>query len=129
MRGLHFQSAPHAEEKIVTCTQGAIFDVIVDLRPDSETFARHFAQELSPDNGLGMYIPKGFAHGFQTLRDESIVSYAISEPYVPGASAGVRWDDPAIGIAWPLAPAVLSERDATLPTVESWLRLVRDRSS
>jgi dTDP-4-dehydrorhamnose 3,5-epimerase len=128
VRGLHFQQDPHGEEKIVSCTRGAILDVIVDLRPGSPTFARHVARELTPDNGLALYVPKGFAHGFQTLEDASTVAYAISEAYVASASAGVRWDDPAIGVAWPLEVTVISDRDRGLPTVAEWHRRARGES-
>jgi dTDP-4-dehydrorhamnose 3,5-epimerase len=122
LRGLHFQSAPHEEEKIVSCTSGAIVDVIVDLRRDSPTFARSFMQELTPENALAVYVPKGFAHGFQTMADNSTVSYVMSEFYVPQAASGVRWDDPDVGIPWPDRQPVISERDAGWPTVSEWLR-------
>lgn len=117
LRGLHFQRAPHAETKLVRCVTGAIFDVIVDLRPDSLTFRRHVAVELSSDNGRSLYIPAGFAHGFQALTDDATVYYQISDFYVPELSGGVRWDDPAFGIAWPFPPAMLSEKDRALPTL------------
>ncbi len=122
LRGLHFQADPHAEAKIVSCTRGAIVDVIVDLRPDSPTFGRYFAQELTPDCFLALYVPKGFGHGFQTLVAESTVSYLISESYRPEAAAGVRWDDPDLGISWPVAEPFMSDRDTKLPTVSEWLR-------
>ena len=122
LRGLHFQSDPHAEEKMVACSQGAVFDVMVDLRRGSETFMQYVGQELTPDNGLALYIPKGFAHGFVTLEDRSIVTYSISVPYVPSASAGVRWNDPAIGVRWPIDASVISDRDRALPSVAEWLR-------
>jgi dTDP-4-dehydrorhamnose 3,5-epimerase len=116
LRGLHFQTAPHEEVKLVRCTQGAIFDVIVDLRPGSETEAEWLGVELSAATGTALYIPKGFAHGFQTLVDEVEVFYMMSDPYVPEASSGVRWDDPAFGIEWPHAVArTISERDLAWP--------------
>jgi dTDP-4-dehydrorhamnose 3,5-epimerase len=121
LRGLHFQSEPHAEDKIVSCTRGAIFDVMVDLRPGSPTFGKHFGQELTPENGLALYIPKGFAHGFQTLLADSTVSYLMSEFYVREAASGVRWDDPDLAIPWPLIERVMSDRDAAWPTVSQWL--------
>lgn len=116
LRGLHFQAAPHAEEKLVRVTMGAIFDVIVDLRDGSPTYGRWIGQELSADNRRMFYIPKGFAHGFQTLQDKSEVFYQISTFYEPASARGVRWNDPAIGIDWPdAANAIISERDRTLP--------------
>ena len=113
LRGMHFQSAPHAEAKLVRCTRGAIYDVIVDLRPDSPTYKRWSAAELTPDNDLMLYVPEGFAHGFQTLRDGSEVFYQMSAPYARDSAAGVRWDDPAFGIDWPLPNPILSDRDRT----------------
>jgi dTDP-4-dehydrorhamnose 3,5-epimerase len=116
LRGLHFQLPPHQEAKLVRCTRGAIFDVIVDLRPGSATHAAWFGAELSDEAGTAMYVPEGFAHGFQTLTANADVLYMISEPYVPAASVGVRWDDPAFGIEWPEAAArTISERDRRWP--------------
>jgi dTDP-4-dehydrorhamnose 3,5-epimerase len=118
LRGLHYQAAPHGEAKLVRCTRGAIYDVAVDLRPDSPSYRRWTGAELSADNGRALFIPAGCAHGFQTLVDASEVLYQISTAYVPEAARGVRWDDPAFGIAWPPAPAhgrILSERDASYP--------------
>lgn len=116
LRGLHFQAAPHAEEKLVRVTMGAIFDVIVDLRDGSPTYGRWIGQELSAENRRMFYIPKGFAHGFQTLQDKSEVFYQISTFYQPASARGVRWNDPAIGIDWPdAANAIISERDRALP--------------
>lgn len=115
LRGLHYQSPPHDEVKLVRCIAGAIFDVIVDLRPASPTYRRWLGLELSAANGHQLYIPKGFAHGHQTLADEASVFYLISSPYVPAAAAGVRHDDPALAIQWPLPPSVISERDRTWP--------------
>jgi dTDP-4-dehydrorhamnose 3,5-epimerase len=120
LRGMHYQADPHGEDKLVRCTRGAIFDVAVDLRPGSPTLHRWFGTELSEENGLALYIPAGLAHGFQTLRDDTEVLYAMSTPYVPGAGRGVRWDDPAFGIAWPDPPPGgrrMAERDATYPDV------------
>ena len=120
LRGMHFQAAPHGEAKIVRATRGAIFDVAVDLREGSPTRHRWFGLELSAANGRSLYIPDGFAHGFQTLEDDSEVAYLMSVAYVPGAGRGVRWDDPAFGIEWPAAPPggrTMSERDATYPDV------------
>jgi len=120
LRGLHFQADPHGEDKLVRCTRGAIFDVAVDLRPGFPTRHRWFGVELTEENGVALWIPKGFAHGFQTLVDDTEVLYAMSTPYVPGAGRGVRWDDPAFAIEWPKPPAggrTMSERDATYPDV------------
>jgi dTDP-4-dehydrorhamnose 3,5-epimerase len=111
LRGMHFQTEPHAEIKVVSCIRGAIMDTIIDLRPHSPNYRRWAAYELTDSNNRQLYIPKGFAHGFQTLRDDTIVSYLISEFYHPQASTGVRFDDPAFGIDWPAKPAVLSEKD------------------
>lgn len=117
LRGLHFQEAPSEEVKVVRCVAGAIWDVAVDLRPQSPSYLRWTAIELSAENIRQLYIPKGFAHGFLSLRDETTVSYLISAPYDAARSAGIRYDDPAIGIRWPAMPSVLSERDRNLPLV------------
>jgi dTDP-4-dehydrorhamnose 3,5-epimerase len=115
LRGMHFQRAPHAETKLVRCTRGAIWDVAVDLRPDSPTFRKWAGAELTADNRLALAIPEGCAHGFITLSDDSEVFYQISAGYVAEAAAGVRWDDPAFGITWPTSVAVISQRDANYP--------------
>jgi dTDP-4-dehydrorhamnose 3,5-epimerase len=112
LRGLHWQAEPHGEEKLVRCTSGAIFDVIVDLRPESPTLRRWFGLELDAVNRRALYIPKGCAHGFISLSDASEVLYMISAVYEPTAARGLRWNDPALGIVWPIAPTVISERDA-----------------
>jgi dTDP-4-dehydrorhamnose 3,5-epimerase len=119
LRGLHFQVAPHAEEKLVRCTGGAVFDVIADLRPESPTHRQWFGTELTVANHRSLYIPKGFAHGFISLADDSEVLYMISVPYAPGYAAGLRWNDPALGIRWPLMPTVISPRDAEYPLLAS----------
>lgn len=111
IRGMHFQTAPATEVKVVSCQHGAIYDVIIDLRPQSPTFGKWQGFELSDSNRNRLYIPKGFAHGFQTLSDDAEVNYLISEFYTPAAASGVRYDDPAFQIQWPLAPTVISERD------------------
>ncbi len=113
LRGLHYQQAPHSEVKVVSCLSGAIHDVIVDLRPDSVTFGTWEAFALTEENQRQIYIPAGFAHGFQSLTDDAEVGYLISEFYVPAASTGLAHDDPSLGIAWPLPVAVISERDRT----------------
>lgn len=118
-RGLHFQRPPHAEIKIVRCTRGAIFDVIVDIRPDSPTFRQWQGVELTADNRRAFYIPKGCAHGFQTLANETEISYVISTFYVPQASAGYRYNDPAFGITWPLPVTIISENDLRWPDFEA----------
>ncbi len=121
LRGLHLQRDPHGESKLVRCTRGAIFDVAVDLRPGSPTLHSWFATELSADNGSALLIARGFAHGFQTLVDDSEVLYAMDAPYAGEAATGVRWDDPAFAIDWPAPPAdgrTMSERDAAYPDVE-----------
>ncbi|HVR95512.1 MAG TPA: dTDP-4-dehydrorhamnose 3,5-epimerase [Thermoanaerobaculia bacterium] len=119
VRGLHFQAAPRAEDKLVRCTRGAIFDAIVDLRPGSATFGQHFTVVLTAEAGNQLYIPKGMAHGFQTQEDATEVSYQISEVYSPEHARGYRWDDPAFGIAWPLPVSVISEKDRNLPLFAS----------
>ena len=115
LRGLHFQTAPHEEVKLVRVTRGAVWDVIVDLRTDSPTFKQHFSIVLSAERGNQLYIPKGMAHGFQTLEDATEVFYQISEPYAAEAARGYRWDDPAFAIPWPEPVTVISERDRGLP--------------
>lgn len=115
IRGLHFQARPHAEAKLVRCLRGAIHDVIVDLRPGSPSYLRHAAVELTDRNRHALYVPEGVAHGFQTLADDAEVLYQISAPYVPEAASGVRWDDPAFGIRWPVLPPILLDRDAGYP--------------
>lgn len=115
LRGMHYQIAPHREVKLVRCTRGAIFDVIVDLRPSSPTFRSWFGVELSADNYRMLYVPKSFAHGYQTLTDDAEVYYQVSEYYHPESERGVRWDDPAFGIEWPLAVTEISEKDKNHP--------------
>ena len=111
LRGMHFQLEPHAEVKLVTCSRGAIYDVILDLRSGSPTFGRWHAVELSATNRRLLYVPKGFAHGFQTLEDGSEVLYHLSATYHPELARGVRWNDPAFAIPWPLEVTVVSQRD------------------
>lgn len=115
LRGLHFQAPPAAETKIVRCTRGVAFDVIVDLRAGSATYGKWYGEELSADNRVMLYVPKGFAHGFQTLRDETEIDYEITPAYVPDAARGVRFDDPTLAIGWPLVDVVVSSRDRELP--------------
>jgi dTDP-4-dehydrorhamnose 3,5-epimerase len=111
VRGMHFQAAPHAESKLVRCTRGALLDVVLDLRHDSPAYRRHVAVELTAENRLAVWVPPGCAHGYQTLADDTEASYQISTPHAPEAARGVRWDDPAFGIGWPLPVAVISARD------------------
>jgi dTDP-4-dehydrorhamnose 3,5-epimerase len=115
LRGMHYQAAPHGECKLVRCTRGSIYDVIIDLRRDSPTYCGWFAVELTVDNRRALYIPEGLAHGFQTLEDASEVLYQMSERYAPSHARGVRWDDPAFGIRWPDAKRTMSEKDASYP--------------
>jgi dTDP-4-dehydrorhamnose 3,5-epimerase len=115
LRGMHYQAEPDGEAKLVRCTRGAIFDVIVDLRPGSDTQRKWFGAELTADNRRMLYVPVGFAHGFQTLVDESEVHYQMSHHYVPGQARGVRFDDPAFGIEWPRPDPIVSDRDRQFP--------------
>jgi dTDP-4-dehydrorhamnose 3,5-epimerase len=115
VRGMHFSVAPYAETKLFRCTAGAIYDVIVDLRPDSATYLDAIGIELSAGNRHALYIPTGFAHGFQTLKDETEVLYLIDTPYVASAARGIRWNDPAIKIDWPEPITMISERDRQFP--------------
>ena len=117
LRGLHFQRAPWGEAKLVRCVRGAIWDVIVDLRPESATFGRHYAVEISAENRDALYVPKAFAHGFQTLADDCEVYYQMSSHHVPEAAAGIRAEDPALGIKWPLPVTQISDKDCVLPTL------------
>jgi dTDP-4-dehydrorhamnose 3,5-epimerase len=115
VRGMHYQLAPHSETKLVRCVKGAIWDAIIDIRPDSPTYCRWQGFELSGANGDQLYIPAGFAHGFQTLCDDAVVNYLISMPYDPGSARGIRYNDPKFGISWPLPVTVISERDSQWP--------------
>lgn len=116
LRGLHYQAEPHGEAKLVRCSRGAIFDVVVDLRPESPTYCAWFGADLSAANGVMLFVPAGLAHGFQTLADGSEVTYQMSAAYSPEHARGVRWNDPAFGIQWPAGGArTLSERDRTYP--------------
>lgn len=115
LRGMHYQEAPHGQVKVVRCTRGAIFDVIIDLRPSSPTFKQWVGTELSAENHHALYIPKDFAHGFQTLTEDSEVLYQMSDPYVPGSGRGVRWNDSAFGIQWPDGDRIIIERDNEYP--------------
>jgi dTDP-4-dehydrorhamnose 3,5-epimerase len=115
LRGMHYQAPPYEEAKLIRCTRGAIFDVIVDLRPQSPSFKHWVGLELTADNRRMLYIPEGFAHGFQTLADETEIFYQMSQFYAPEYASGVRWDDPALHIAWPTDERTISERDRSYP--------------
>ena len=119
LRGMHYQAAPHEEEKLVRCTSGAIFDVIVDIREGSATRHRWLGIELTARNRRAVFVPKGFAHGFISLTVGSEVLYMISEPHAPAFGRGIRWNDPVLGIEWPLAPTVMSARDAHYPSLDA----------
>ena len=118
LRGMHFQVPPAGEAKFVRCVQGAILDVIVDLRPDSPTYLRHISVELTAANRRALYIPPLFAHGYQALADESEVLYQVSEFYTPSAERSLRFDDPLLGISWPREVTVISEKDCNAPGVK-----------
>ena len=115
LRGMHFQIAPHQEAKLVRCTQGAIHDVIIDIRPDSPTYLKHFAIDLTANENNALYVPEGFAHGFLTLEPETYVFYQMSEFYAPGYGRGFRWNDPTFNIEWHGDVNMISERDASYP--------------
>ena len=111
LRGMHYQLAPNAETKLVRCIRGALWDAIIDLRPESDTFRQYFGVELSAENRRMLYVPKGFAHGFITLEDHTEAFYFVDEPYAPDSERGIRWNDPQFGIEWPAKPVVLSDKD------------------
>lgn len=115
LRGLHYQLAPKAENKLVRCIRGALYDVILDLRTDSPTFGKSFGAELSSDNRKMMFVPEGFAHGFITLEKDTEILYCVSEFYSKELERGIRWDDPKFHIQWPILPIVMSERDKNFP--------------
>ena len=115
LRGMHYQAAPFAEAKLVRCTSGSIHDVIIDLRPASPTFKQYFAVELSAENRRMLYIPEAFAHGFQTLQDDTEVFYQMAQPYSAEHARGVRWNDPAFGIEWPEGERIIIDRDQNYP--------------
>ncbi|MFQ5450567.1 MAG: dTDP-4-dehydrorhamnose 3,5-epimerase [Nitrospinaceae bacterium] len=116
LRGMHYQAAPHQEIKLMRCIRGALYDVIIDVRPQSPTYKQTFGVELTADNRKMLYVPKGFAHGFQTLADHTEAFYLVSEFYAPGSERGIRWNDPAFGIQWPRTDGmVVSEKDRNWP--------------
>jgi dTDP-4-dehydrorhamnose 3,5-epimerase len=118
IRGMHYQVRPYSEIKLIRCIRGAVYDVIIDLRENSKTFLRHFAVELSEENKKMIYVPEGFAHGFQTLRDDSQLVYHHTEYFNPKADAGLNYNDPAFGIQWPLAVSIMSEKDKNLSLIK-----------
>jgi dTDP-4-dehydrorhamnose 3,5-epimerase len=126
IRGMHFQMKPHEQAKLVRCTRGAIYDVAVDLRVDSPTRYQWVSVELSADNHKMLYLPEGCAHGYQTLEDNSESFYQMSVPYHPESLAGVRWDDPAFGIKWPLPVSLIIERDANYPLIQESPEVARE---
>lgn len=119
VRGMHFQREPHGEIKLIRCTRGAILDIVVDVRKGSATYLKAFEIELSDSNGRQFYVPEGFAHGYQTLTDHTEVLYLMSSVQVPSAASGIRWDDPALSIRWPLPISMISERDRAWPLLGS----------
>jgi dTDP-4-dehydrorhamnose 3,5-epimerase len=120
LRGLHFQAFPHEEAKLIRCTRGSVYDVAIDIRPNSRTYLKWFAAELNSENRRMMFIPRGFAHGFQTLVDESEVFYLMSEFYHPESGRGLCWDDPVLGITWPLTDPIISDKDRSYSPVSNW---------
>jgi dTDP-4-dehydrorhamnose 3,5-epimerase len=123
VRGMHFQIPPAAETKLVRCTRGAILDIIVDLRPESPTHMQHIEVELNEDNHRALYVPERFAHGYQALADKTETSYQVGEFYSPPNERALRWDDPLLGLSWPLPMTVISDKDKNAPLLETW----RDR--
>ena len=115
LRGMHFQYPPAAESKLVRCTRGAIYDIIVDLRPESPTYLQHIGVELNEDNQRALYVPERFAHGYQTLTDKTDTSYLVGEFYTPEAEGGLLYDDPSLNLSWPLPVSVVSDKDQKFP--------------
>ncbi len=127
IRGMHFQSPPAAETKLVRCTRGAILDIIVDLRPESPTFLQHIAVDLTADNQRALYVPERFAHGYQALESDTDTSYMVGEFYSPHNDRALRHNDPALGLSWPLPLSVISDKDRDAPLLETWRdRLVKE---
>jgi len=124
LRGMHYQVGKHEESKLVRCVRGSVYDIIVDLRPESPTRFRSLGVELSAESGRALFVPVGFGHGFLTLTDEADVFYLMGDSYRPGSARGFRWDDPRFALAWPLAPAVVTDRDSSYPDFdpEAWDR-------
>src|SRR5262249_19769212 len=120
LRGMHFQYPPAAETKLVRCTRGAILDMIVDLRPESDTYLQHVAVELNEDNQKALYVPERFAHGYQVLRDHTDTSYEVGEFYTPSAEGGLKYDEPRLGLNWPLPVTVISDKDTKFPALDQF---------
>jgi dTDP-4-dehydrorhamnose 3,5-epimerase len=129
LRGMHFQIPPAAETKLVRCTRGAILDIIVDLRPESPTWLRHVAVELTADNHRALYVPERFAHGYQVLTDETETSYQVGEFYSPAHERALRYDDPRLGLEWPLPVRVISDKDRNAPLLQTWGERLRAEMS
>lgn len=119
LRGMHYQVSPYEETKLIRCTKGALYDVIIDLRPDSETYKQWIGVELTAGNYKSLYVPEGFGHGFQTLEDDTEATYQVTEFYTPGAEAGIRYNDPQFAIDWPMEIAVISDKDRNWPDFTS----------
>ena len=115
LRGMHYQTKPYEEAKLIRCTHGAIYDVIIDLRPDSSTYLKHYGVQLNEDNRLMLFVPEGFAHGFITLQDRTEIFYQMSEFYAPESAMGLRYNDPLFGIKWPEDAKIISNRDKNYP--------------
>ncbi len=115
LRGMHYQKSPYEEDKLVRCTRGSIFDAIIDLRKDSPTYKKWFGIELSAENRKSLFVPKGFAHGYMTLEDNSEVTYLVTQFYTPDADSGIKFNDPAFNIEWPITPVLVSEKDLNHP--------------
>jgi dTDP-4-dehydrorhamnose 3,5-epimerase len=120
LRGLHLQREPHGETKLIRCVRGQAYDVIVDVRDGSASYGRWHAVHLSEENGISLYVPAGFAHGFMTLVDETELLYQMADPFVPESAAGIVWNDPDLEISWPFEPIVISAKDRSLPTLKTW---------
>lgn len=129
IRGMHYQISPASEPKLIRCIRGAIWDVIIDMRPSSDTYLQHIRVELSADNRVAIYVPDMFAHGYQAITDGAEILYLVGEFYTPGCERGVRYDDPAIGINWPLPVTMISAKDANWPLLEDQSIKLRPRSS
>jgi len=129
LRGMHFQFPPAAETKLVRCTRGSILDIIVDLRPESKTYLQHVAVELSADNGLALYVPERFAHGYQVLQDKTETSYQVGEFYTPGSEGGLLFNDPKLGLNWPLPVTVVSDKDRTWKRLDEQMAKLKQKMS